>query len=519
MEYGQRVESGDKLGKTIIFAKNHKHAVFIKERFDKNYGYDNGEFMQVIDNYSSKAEDLIKNFCFDKGEDKSPQIAVSVDMLDTGIDAPRILNLVFFKEVYSNTKYWQMVGRGTRPCPDIFGPERDKEFFLIMDVCGNFEFFEENPEGLKTETSLSLSELILLAQLELIYIISNNVQSSEENKEFAINLTDELHSKTLALDKSKYAVRRKLEIVKKYKNRDAWALLSEVKINEICKNLGTIITYDATSSELMKQFDLMMYKLNVAILVSNKSQKQTIENIKITAFKLEKFTHVPSVIQRIPILKAVQSDEFWGDVSILKLEQVRKELRDIVYLLKDDKENPIYSNFADELRSVEEYEVMKEYSDQLENYKNRVEDFIRKNKNHLVIDKIYRNIPITTDELRLLEEFLTHEKFDIDRIELEYNTKSLGVFVRKILGVDIESAQKHFANFIEEENLNVQQMEFVKLIINYLNKNGIIDKKMLTQSPFSNMIDNGIFGAFTEDSKIQKLINLIDNLDDNLIGA
>ena len=519
MKYGQRVESGDKIGKTIIFAKNHKHAEFIKRRFDKNYGYDNGDFLQVIDNYNSKAADLIKNFCFDKGDDKNPQIAVSVDMMDTGIDAPRVLNLVFFKEVYSHTKYWQMIGRGTRLCPDVFGPGKDKEHFLIMDVCGNFEFFEERPDGLTPEPTLSLSELILRAQLNLIYLINSNPQSSDESRDFALKLTDELHGKTVALDERKYAVHRKLEIVKKYKERDNWALLNEVKINEVLKNLGPIIIYDLGAKVAAKQFDLMMYNLNVAILSSCKSQERIIENLKMTALKLESFMHQPFVRQREVIIKAIQSDDFWENISILKLEKIRKELRDIVYLLKDEKENPIYSNFVDELKGVEEYELIPSLSNDLRNYKKRMERVIRNNSNHLVIDKIYRNIPITRDELKSLEEFLTHKKFDIDKIESEYGTKSLGVFIRKILGVDIESAQKHFATFIEEENLNFQQMEFVKLLINYLNKNGVIDKKMLTQSPFTNINDSGIFGVFSDESKIFKLINLIDDFGNNLMGA
>ena len=133
MTNGQKIAGGDKIGKTIIFAKNHKHAVFIEERFNKNYPQYGGSFLRVIDNYEEKAQDLLEKFCFDKGEEKEPQIAVSVDMMDTGVDAPRVLNLVFFKEVKTFSKYWQMIGRGTRLCPDIFEPGKHKEYFLIFD--------------------------------------------------------------------------------------------------------------------------------------------------------------------------------------------------------------------------------------------------------------------------------------------------------------------------------------------------------------------------------------------------
>ena len=180
MRNGLKVQEGDKLGKTIIFAKNHRHALFIEDRFNKNYPEYNGKFLRVIDNYEDKAQDLLEKFCFDKGDDKDPQIAVSVDMMDTGVDAPRVLNLVFFKEVKSYSKYWQMIGRGTRLCPGIFGIGRDKEYFLIFDICGNFEFFDEFPEGAAGNTTKSLQRQLFEAQLEIVQSIRTNADSTAE---------------------------------------------------------------------------------------------------------------------------------------------------------------------------------------------------------------------------------------------------------------------------------------------------------------------------------------------------
>ncbi|MFG0260832.1 MAG: DEAD/DEAH box helicase family protein, partial [Novipirellula sp. JB048] len=165
MERGQYVDGGDVLGKTIVFAKNQDHADFIKERFDVNYPHYKGEFARVITFKTEHAQSLIDSFA---NKNKLPQIAISVDMLDTGIDVPEVVNLVFFKLVRSKTKFWQMVGRGTRLCPDLFGPEKDKEFFYIFDYCQNLEYFSQNPDTSDGSLSESLSAKLFKARLEII---------------------------------------------------------------------------------------------------------------------------------------------------------------------------------------------------------------------------------------------------------------------------------------------------------------------------------------------------------------
>ena len=164
MQNGLKVQGGDRLGKTIIFAKNHKHAEFIVERFDKNYPHQKGSFCRVIDNYEKYAQSLIDEL---QKKDKPPHIAVSVDMLDTGIDIPEILNLVFFKVVRSKTKFIQMIGRGTRLCPDLFALGQDKEKFYIFDFCENFEFFNANKDTQDPPPQDSISERLFKLRLEL----------------------------------------------------------------------------------------------------------------------------------------------------------------------------------------------------------------------------------------------------------------------------------------------------------------------------------------------------------------
>ncbi|MEI2379806.1 DEAD/DEAH box helicase family protein, partial [Priestia megaterium] len=165
MEKGIQVEGGDKLGKTIIFANNSKHAKHIVERFNHIYPHYNGKFAAQIDYQVDYVESIIEDF---STKDKLPQIAVSVDMLDTGVDIPEVVNLVFFKKVRSKSKFWQMIGRGTRLCPNLFGVGQDKEHFLIFDYLRNFEFFRENQKGIEGKVSVGLTERIFNMKVDII---------------------------------------------------------------------------------------------------------------------------------------------------------------------------------------------------------------------------------------------------------------------------------------------------------------------------------------------------------------
>lgn len=517
MTYGQHIESGDKLGKTIIFAKNHQHAVFIEERFNKNYPEYGGTFLRVIDNYEDKAQDLLERFCFDKGEEKEPQIAVSVDMMDTGVDAPRVLNLVFFKEVKSYAKYWQMIGRGTRLCPNIFGVGKDKEFFLIFDICGNFEFFEDFPDGYIPSAAKPLHQQLFEAQLDIVVSIQNNQDASAQDDELAKMYKDNLFEKINQLDTNRFEVRKHLRYVNKYKTESNWNALTQSDVLEIQQNLSHLAAYTEDTDELAKRFDLIIYQLELAILRQSKKQARYIENINNIGHLLFSKRNIPAVAAKLPIINAVISDGFWQNISLLQLENTRESLRNLIQFLKDEnKEIPIYSDFTDELpyEEVREKDILTEYT-KLQSYKDRVESFIRKNKNHLVIDKLYKNIPVTPSELAILEEFLMQEAESKDRLFTEYEEQPLGKFVRRIIGLDIEAAQKHFTDFIQQANLNANQITFTQKIIDYLNKNGVLDKTMLTQPPFNDQDDNGIIGIFPEEDKLVKVIQLIEEVNYN----
>ena len=515
MTHGLKVESGDKLGKTIIFAKNHRHAAFIEERFNKNYPQYKGNFLKVIDNYNDKAQALLEDFCYDKGEDKNPQIAVSVDMMDTGVDAPRVLNLVFFKEVKSYAKYWQMIGRGTRLCKNVFGPGKDKEYFLIFDICENFEFFEHNPEGISTQTSKPLQQRLFESKLLIAASLLNNEATSEENKTFALSYLTQLQAQIQALDENRFEVRRVLETVHKYKNKAAWAVLTPSTLLEIQNDLSALISYADDKDEMAKQFDLLIYQLQSAIIHAKENQGKLKDNIVSIAIHLHNKANIPIIKQKVALLEAVKGKTFWQNISLAELENLRMELRHLVQFLKDEhEEKPVYTSFEDELNpeAIKEYDLLSSKSG-LDNYRNRVEYFIMSQKNHLVIDKIYRKLPITASELEKLEHFLHNENFEVATIRKEFQKDSLTRLISSIVGLDIVAANEHFAKFIQEENLNANQICFVNKIISQLNKNGIIEKGELLEFINSNYGNGGIFEVFhDDDNKLHKFLALFNEL-------
>ena len=517
MNHGIKVEGGDKLGKTIIFAKNHKHAVFIEERFNKNYPEYSGKFLRVIDNYESKAHDLLENFCEDKVE-LDPQIAVSVDMMDTGVDAPRVVNLVFFKQVRSYAKFWQMIGRGTRLRPNLFGPGMDKEHFIIFDICDNFAFFNEFPDGIQAHTSKTLSQKIFDAKLNIVMAIRENADSTPEEDELAESYTNQLHEMISNLDEKRFEVRKHWRMVKDFKSRERWDNISTTDVHDLSENLSGLAPYNETGDELAKRFDLLALNFQLVKLSGDKSKEEGyVRQIYSIGNNLIKKRNVPKVKEKLELIKQIQEVEFWENTNVNVIEDIRIELRDLLKFIEREEVKTVYTDFADEIQmsKVGEVDIMPAYT-KLRSYRDRVEAFIRKNKSHLVIDKLHKNIPITPMELELLESFLFNEELGTkEEYEREYGEQPLGKFIRSIVGLDIETVNQLFSNFIEDKNLKPVQITFIQTLINYLNRNGTLDKKLLTQPPFNEASDNGIIGLF-DDSKVREIVSIIDNVNSNI---
>jgi type I restriction enzyme R subunit len=518
MTNGIKVQGGDKLGKTIIFAKNHNHAVFIEERFNKNYPEYAGKFLRVIDNYETKAQNLLEIFV-DPYEEHDPHIAVSVDMMDTGVDAPRVVNLVFFKQVKSATKFWQMIGRGTRLCPNLFGQGQDKADFLIFDYCQNFEFFDENPNGVEGNVVKSLVQQVFEAKLEVALLIRYKADSSDEQRALAASYIDELHALVQSLDRERFVVKAALRFVVEFSVKARWDNLSKGDMLEVNTYLSSLILAAKDDDELARRFDVLILNYQLALLTGAYSTDRYINKISSIAKDLLKKQNIPAVALQVSLLNALQTEPFWMGVNINRLDEVRLALRDLVKYLDKDSQANVITTFEDMLDydGIAEHHLIPAYG-RLQSYKDRVESYVRSHKDHLVIQKLKSNKSITDTEINTLESILFDGKTvgtKEDYIET-YGDKPLGVFIRSIVGLDATAAQEAFADFIQTGSLRADQMTFINNIISYLTKNGTIDKGMLFEPPFTNLHQDGLVGMF-DDATAVKVIQLIDRVNGNAL--
>ncbi|KQT36555.1 DEAD/DEAH box helicase family protein [Methylophilus sp. Leaf414] len=518
MQDGIHVQGGEKLGKTIIFAKNHTHAMFIEERFNKNYPEYGGKFLRVIDNYESKAQSLLETFV-DKYEEKDPQIAVSVDMMDTGVDAPRVVNLVFFKQVKSATKFWQMIGRGTRLCLDLFGVGQHKTEFVIFDYCQNFEFFGVNPDGVKTKAIKSLTQQIFEAKLELAILVRERAESSDDERVLAEAYISDLQQTISTLDSARFVVKAKLRYVVEYSEKLRWQNLSKGDTLDINTHLSSLALPAKEDDELAKRFDILILNYQLALMTAAYSTDRFITQISGTAKALLKKQNIPAVAKQVHLLNELQVEQFWKTININRLENVRVSLRDLIKYLDKETQPIVETNFEDEIDfiGVKQHDLIPAYG-RLQSYKDRVESYVRDHSNHLVIQKLKTNKPITETEVNTLETILfdgTTVGTKQDYVET-YGDKPLGVFIRSIVGLDANSAQEVFAEFIQAGNLKADQMTFVNNIISYLTKNGMIDNAMLFEPPFTNIHQDGLVGVFDEASA-KKVIQLVSAVNDNAL--
>jgi type I restriction enzyme R subunit len=516
MEHGLKVEGGDKLGKTIIFAKSHKHALFIQQRFDLMFPHLKGKFLRIIDNYETYAQDLLDNF---SEVEKFPQIAVSVDMLDTGIDIPEIVNLVFFKIVRSSAKFWQMIGRGTRLCKDLFGPGYDKECFYIFDFCENFEFFNQFPEGIDPPMLLSITQRIFRARLRLSQELRESNFNDAEHQSLRKELLDVLHAGVAKLDTSSFVVRPHLRFVDKFAERNRWDSLSQGDIIDIERELSQLITPDS-EDEFARRFDLLMLNLQLALIDKSTMQKAYMTQVTRIAKDLSRKNNIPSVAAKAELISLIQTQNFWKAINITALEKVRVDIRDLVKFIDKEERPIVYTNFEDEIdhEAVVAHDILVGYQ-RMESYKQRVESFIRKNQNHITISRLKNNHPITTSELEELERILfSEDRGTKDDYIREFGDKPLGVFIRSLIGLDVTAAKTAFADFLTKGKLKADQMTFINNIIDFLTVNGTIDKAMLFESPFTDINDQGLLGVFDAD-EASRIIHIIDDINSNAVTA
>ena len=490
MDNGLKINGGDTIGKTIIFAYNHNHAVLIVERFKHLYPALGDDFCQLIDNTVNYAQSLIDTF---EVRGKMPQIAVSVDMLDTGIDVPDILNLVFFKQVRSKIKFLQMIGRGTRLSEEIFDegetPEdRAKKFFYIFDWCGNFEFFGDNPKGFEPMKSISLTQRLFDLRVDLSIALQHE---QFQNDEVAKALHDEtkaiLIGQVKELNDKHISVREHWDIVDKYRKKDTWVYLSNTDGIELKDVIAPLLVNGTTNMGATK-FDILMLNIELSLIdesVSGDKSKQVVEKI---ANKLQEKASIKQVNDKMPLIKQLSKHDFWETASLDKLEYVRKEIRDLVQFITGITNQKFTINIKD---TVETKGTPKDVPLQT-SYKQRVMDFLAENKELPVIQKIVNMEKLTSADISELEKICWKElgtKEDYEKFIAKSNMicgDSVGAFIRSQIGVDRHIAMERFSQFLSDTTLNSLQEEYIKSIITYVCDNGdITPNTLMEEEPFA----------------------------------
>lgn len=482
MTNGIKINSGDQIGKTIIFAQNKNHAQFILERFNSLYPQYNGNFAKRVVCDDPFAQSIIDEF---KQPDKEPYIAISVDMLDTGIDVPECVNLVFFKKVRSKTKFWQMIGRGTRLCKGVEFLDSvdnksyiDKRRFYIFDYCGNFEFFRENQNITEGGMVKSLSENIFGKKISII----KKLQENKEYEDFRSELIDSVYIQISNLNTEQFHINLERRAVENFKNKEKLNFISDEDKNTLLKKIAPLVFMN-DKDEKAKRFDNIIYSIILMILENNSISKG---NKKIVCYymdKLEEASRITAVKNKLSLIKEVKSEEFWREKDILKFEYVRTEIRDLIKLIEEENRKIKYTDFEDVITERKEGEKIDSPYD-FEDYKLKVNRYIEENKNNEVIYKLRNNIPLSQEDFKELEMIFTVQLGSKDDYEREFGKTAFGILVRKIAKLEHEAVMKAFSKFINEQSLNSQQIAFVNKVIEYISENGYIENESLTKAPF-----------------------------------
>lgn len=508
MTDGLKIDYGSKIGKSIIFAKNHMHAEKILEIFNREYPHLYG-YAKVIDNYMTYAQSAIDEF---SDPQKLPQIAISVDMLDTGIDVPEVLNLVFFKKVMSKAKFWQMIGRGTRLSPGLIDG-KDKDKFYIFDFCGNFEFFRMS-KGNANASARSLQGALFSLKAQMAFKLQDAVYKTDELSAFRQTLVDDMVRKVSELNQDNFAVKQHLKFVELYTSPNRYQSLSYEDTLMMQQELAPLLLPEPDDPKALR-FDALLYGMELAHLAGLPYNRAHHDLLK-KAEALSKIANVPEIAAQSALLEKILHTDYVENTGVDELEKIRKALRDLMKYITNE-QSAYETGFGDEILSIE-WKQSELENDDLQNYKMRAEFYVRQHQNELAIAKLKMNVPLTDSDITQLEEILWSEVGTKQDYEAEYGKKPLGEFIREIVGLDMNAAKEAFSAYLTNVNLDSRQIYFVNQIVEYIVHNGMMkDMSILQEAPF---IDQGsIIEVFTDLSVWKGIKGVIDTINANACGA
>ncbi len=508
MTNGIKIDYGQKLGKTIIFAKNHKHAEEILRVFRKEYSQYPDDYAKVIDNKIEYSQSAIDEFSDPK---KLPQIAISVDMLDTGIDVPEVLNLVFFKKVMSKAKFWQMIGRGTRLCPGLLDGE-DKQKFYIFDFCGNFEFFRMN-KGKATANMIALQGAIFNLKFDIAYKLQDISYQVDRLIAYRNALVKQMAEKVQELPRDNFAVRQHLRYVDFYSNEKNYNVLTYEDTLLVREEVAPLILPDQDEASAVR-FDALMYGIELAYLIGKKYARARSDLMKRVS-GIANVANVPEIQAQSDLIQQILHTDYVTNAGINEFEEIRERLRDLMkYIVKT--KLPYNTNFDDDLLSIDWRESELE-NDELKNYKAKAEYYIRQHQDTIAIAKLRTNQPLTELDVASLEKILWNEIGTKQDYEQEFGTKPLGEFVREIVGLDMNAAKEAFSEYLTNTNLDSRQIYFVNQIIEYIVHNGMMkDLSVLQESPFTDQ--GSVVDVFTDLTLWMGIRKIIDRINENAVA-
>ena len=490
MKNGLKVQSGERIGKTIIFAYNHKHAELIVKRFNVLYPEYGSDFCVLIDNYVTYAQDLIDKF---EIRDKDPQVAVSVDMLDTGIDVPDVLNLVFFKIVKSKIKFMQMIGRGTRLCEGIFGASKDKECFYIFDWCRNFEYFEKNPDGQTVKQSLSLTERLFGLRAEIAFYLQHQTyQEDAFTKSLHDDLKATMKEQVSSLSDSHISVRNRWEAVSHFKTDETWVCLTAANVQTLKLDIAPLLPHN-TQDENAKKFDVLVLAVELGFVNDEFNASKPIVHIRNLAERLMTKATIPQVVAKMDTIKEVLNPTAWENLSLRWLERVRIELRDLIKFLVGDSGKTWTVDIEDIVTDDGESAGVQTRV----TYKRKVMDYLAGKDSNPVLKKIYNLEQLTDGDIVELERVMWKELGSKEVYDKFTDGKLCGenvaILIRSLIGVDRKHAMERFNEFLSDSVLNADQEEFLKDVITYVCENGDIGPEtVVNEAPFDEQIE--VFG-------------------------
>ncbi|MDF9814210.1 DEAD/DEAH box helicase family protein [Streptomyces sp. SPB162] len=521
MTRGHRVKGGDRLGKTIIFAKNNDHARYIEERYNFNYPQGAGHSARVITYKETYAQSLIDDFSDPKNPPNAPDIAISVDMLDTGIDVPEVVNLVFAKPVFSKTKFWQMIGRGTRLRPALYGPDPDnpehnKQNFYVFDFCGNIDFFNSQLDRSEGRRAVTLAERLLQRQLDLVRVLDKRQQPDPARDggpaaigteaEIRWSLAHRLHRTVAGMNLDNFLVRPHRREIEVFGEFGSWHRVDDTADTAIRDHLLGLPSEfrpdDEEMGEEAKRFDLMAYGLQLAALEGGKEFAKLRTKIQDIASNLLTKTNIWVVGEQAELLEAVAGEEWWNDVTLPMLEDMRRRMRRLVRLTDPKiKRNVVYTDFIDQFGDISEAEIqgMPQGTDE-QRFKQKARAYLLRHEDQPVVRKLRRNEQITEFDLESLEEIFLAEAVaspeDLDDVR---SSGGLGLFVRGLCGLDRQAAQKAFEAFCPDKQRSSRQLDFLTLIIDTVVRRGILSLGDLYEDSFADLAPGGPGDLFTDD--------------------